>query len=592
MSKISRPIYEFDSFRLDTKEHVLLRNGQPVPLKPKVFDLLVQLVTNSGHILMKDELMKQIWPDSYVEEHNLAVNISALRKVLAGDNEKLYIETVPRRGYRFVAEVRELWEETIHSGFEQGNGLQSLASEAGSGKSIAVLPFKPIGKKASEDQYLGLGMADALITRISNVLEIVVRPTNAVRKYNDSTHDPVRVGSELKVASVLDGSIQRSGHRVRVTVQLVNVADGATIWAEKFDEKFTSIFALEDSISEQVASALTLELTQKLRNKLRKRYTENTVAYQAYLRGRFLLSRRTAESYRSAIVYFKEAIKMDPEYALAYTGVADYYLLLSNLNLITPQESAAKAKDAILKAIELDDSIAEAHLSLAYLRAYSDWDWPDAEREFKRAIELSPNHAETRQFYSIYLRQQGRFEEGLAEIKLAQVLDPVSPNISVSLGSLLFFARRYDEAIAQLRKTIALDPAFVMGHLYLGLTYQQTAMYDEAIASVKNALSLSDNLPEFRAQLGFIYAVAGRQTEARAIVQELLELLKQRYIAPYNLAFLHAGMGDHDEAFFWLEKAYEERSCDLALLSVDPRLDDLRGDTRFMNFVRHVGLKS
>src|SRR5262245_31704020 len=213
MNKNSRPLYELDSSRLDTREHVLLRNGQPIPLKPKIFDLLVHLVTNSGHVLMKDELMKQIWPDSYVEEHNLTVNISALRKILATDNEKhFYIETVPRRGYRFVANVTELWEEVNNPRAEEG--LQSLVSEAANGKSIAVIPFKPISKKASDDQYRGVGMADALITRISNLLEIVVRPTSAVRQNADSAPDPVRVGNELKVGSVLDGSIQRSGHRV------------------------------------------------------------------------------------------------------------------------------------------------------------------------------------------------------------------------------------------------------------------------------------------------------------------------------------------------------------------------------------------
>ena len=591
MSETSRPVYEFDSFRLDTAEHVLWRNGRPIPLKPKVFELLVQLVTNSGHILMKDELMKQIWPDSYVEEHNLTVNISTLRKVLAGDNEKqLYIETVPRLGYRFVADVRELWTEPIHPGLEKSNGLQSSVGEAPNAKSIAVLPFKPIGKKASEDQYLGLGMADALITRISKLLEIVVRPTSTVRKYADSAHDPVKAGNELKVLSVLDGSIQRSGNRVRVTVQLVNVADGATLWAEKFDEKFTNIFALEDSISEQVAEVLTLKLTEKLRNQFKKRYTENTAAYQAYLKGRFFLSRRTEESYRNAIVHFKEAIRIDPEYALAYTGVADYYQLVANLNLITPSEGAAKAKDAILKAIEVDDNIAEAHLSLAYLRACSEWDWVGAEKEFRRSIELSPNHAEAHQFYSIYLRLQGRFEEGLAEIRRAQELDPVSANISVSLGSLFFFARQYDEAVAQLRKTIELDPTFVMAHLYLGLAFQQKAMHEEAIASLKKALSLSGNIPEYRAQVGHVYAVAGRRSQAQAVLHELLELSKQRYISPYNIAFLYAGMRNRDQAFFWLEKAYEERCSDLALLRVDPRLDDLRGDSRFMQILRRVGL--
>ena len=352
MNRPAKHFYEFASFRVDAAERVLLCDGRAIPLKSKVFDLLIELISNSGHILMKEELMKQIWPDTFVEDHNLAVSISMLRKALADHNEHVYIETIPRRGYRFTADVREVWDGSPAITADEASRLQldlDHCATVATVKSIAVLPFRTIGARPSEEEYLGLGMADALITRISNLSQIVVRPTSSVRKYTGVEQDPAGADRELLVSSVLEGSIQRSGKRVRVTVQLVNVQDGATLWAEKFDETFTNIFAVEDSISEQVAEALTLKLTLKERRQLRKRYTENTEAYRAYLKGRYFLNKRTAVGFNKGIEYFKAAIAIDPQYALAYAGLAEYYQLLGNYNLVGPMEATSKAKEAILR---------------------------------------------------------------------------------------------------------------------------------------------------------------------------------------------------------------------------------------------------
>ena len=561
-----------------------------MPLKPKVFDLLLLLAQNSGHVLEKDEVMREVWPGTFVEEGNLAVSISALRKALGeGHNEHPYIETVRQHGYRFITGVREVWDETARLRQKDGENFAAGVKPETGVKSIAVLPFKPIGTQACEEAYIGLGMADALITKLSNLRQITLRPTSAVRKYADGVQDPVAAGRELRVSSVLDGSIQRSGNGIRVTVQLVNVDDGASLWAEKFDETFTNIFTVEDSISERVARALTLKLTERERRQLRKRYTENTEAYQAYLKGCYFLSKRTEEGFSKSIEYFEQAIGIDPGYALAYAGLADYYQLLTSFNLLAPKEAVSKVKGAALKALELDDTLAEAHTSLAHLKAFHEWDWSDAEREFKRAIELSPNYPIAHQWYSIYLRVWGRFDESLAEIRKAQELDPLSPSINTSVGALFYFSRQYDRAIKQLLSAVELDPSFNMAYFYLGWTYEQIGMYREAIEAFQKALSLSGTFPEFQAGLGHAYAASGRRSEAKEVFNRLKELSERRYVSPYDIALIHTGLGETDQALHWLEKAYAQRCVELALLKVDQRLDGLRPDSRFTDLLRRVG---
>jgi TolB-like protein len=352
-------IYEFGDFSLNAPERLLLREGQAVALKPKVLDLLLILVQNSGHIIEKDVLIKQVWPDSFVEESNLTVNISVLRKVLGKSKDgKAYIENISKRGYRFVAKVI-VSEPAPHQLTIHTNGKHQ---EHSGRTSIAVLPFKHIGS-SENDEYLGLGITDALITRLSNVQQVIVRPTNAIRKYKDVL-DPITAGQELKVETVLDGSIRRSGQRIRVTVQLVSVADGASLWAEKFDEQFTDIFDVEDSISEQVTKALMLRLSSEEKEQLVKHHTRDAKAYQAYLRGQYCCDKRTKDSLEKAIAYFQQAIDIDSNFALAYFGLAYCYILISSFNTLPPKECLPKSEKAILKALQLDNTLAEAHALL------------------------------------------------------------------------------------------------------------------------------------------------------------------------------------------------------------------------------------
>ncbi len=592
MSRPTNLLYKFGLFLLDTTEQVLLREGRPIPLKPKLFDLLLLLVENSGHVLHKNELMDRIWPNTSVEENNLTVSIFALRKAL-GDchNNHSYIETVPRRGYRFVADVIEVPDRGADWLAGNRARLSSKDSErfaAGADVTcLAVLPFKLIGA-VTDNEYLGLGLADALITKLTNLRQIRVRPTSAVRDYT-AARDIAVAARELKVDALLDGSIQLALKRVRVTAQLVDARDGATLWAENFDEKLVDIFSLEDSLSDQVVRALSLKLTGEERKHLVKRHTESTEAYQAYLKGRYFWNKRTAEGFNKGVEYFEHAIALDPNYALAYVGLADCYQLLGGYFALPSREAIPKARNALLEALQLDDTLAEAHASLAHLRA-REWNWSDAEKEFHRAIELNPNYITAHHWYSIYLKEMGRFDEAWAEIKMAEQFDPVSLNINTSVGALLYLMREYDQALEQLRATLELDPLYPFAHFNLGMVYEAKEMYHEAIKHYRKTQTILGKNLELMAYLAHAYALSGRRSEAQKLLDELKTTSDQGYELRYYIAVIYVGLGEKDQAFAWLEGAYNERDEMLGVLKVDPMLDSLRADPRFTSLLERVGL--
>jgi TolB-like protein/Tfp pilus assembly protein PilF len=474
--------------------------------------------------------------------------------------------------------------------FRPRRGLGPSEVKAGV-RSIAVLPLKPLNSDPN-DEYLGLGMADALITRLGGLHQVVVRPVGAVRKYADTEQDPLIAGRELKVDTVLEGSIQRLHDRTRVTVRALRVDDGVQLWGGEFDAKFSDVFAVQDSISKRVAGALALELNDDEQRRLSRRYTGNSKAYELYLRGRYFWNKGSGEGFKKGVGYFEQAIQMDPKFALAYSGLADSYILMGSYShgQIPPREAMSKARAAAERALAIDDTLAEAHASLAFVKLNYDWDWPGVEREFRRALELGPNDARTHHWYSNYLMAMSRTQEALAESRRALELSPTDVAINEHLGWAYLMARQYDQAIEHSRATLELDPDFVQAHRVLSLADLYGGHYEVAISELQKAVQPTAADPVPLALLARAYALSGRAAEARNLLRELEELSKQRYVSPADIAVLRGDLGEEDEAFQWLGKAYEERSNFLINLKVDPAFDSLRSDPRFAALSARIGL--
>lgn len=592
MSTVALLSYEFGPFRLDLSERLLLRDGKAVPLAPKVFETLVILVENSGRIMEKDALISRLWPDSFVEESSLAQNIFQLRKTLEnGTSGRQYIETIPKRGYRFAGGVREITDSDARFASPYPpSGYHSVKEEETriAIKSLAVLPFKPLGEEKT-DEYLGLGMADATIIKLSGLRNLVVVPTSAVIKYAGRKNDSLAVGRKLGVDAVLEGTVQRSGERVRCTVQLIALEDGKTLWSGKFNEHFTDIFAVQDSISEQVAGALALRITGDEQRHLRKRYTENTEAYQAYLMGIFFWNKRSKEGLNKAVEYFRQAIEKDPAYALAYAGLSDTYFLIAyrEFDPLRRREGYEKSRAAALRALELDSFVAEAHTALGTVKVKHDRDAVGAERSFERAITINPNCAMAHSRYTWFLAAMGRLDESLRRMRRAQELDPLSPDANAGLANILYFARDHDEAIRYCQRALVLEPNFLDALLWLGLSYQQKGMFEEAITQLLKAKDAHGDSTEPPELLGHAFAVTGQRDEARTVLSELHSLAKQNTsVRPYNVALIHAELGETEQAFEWLGKPYVNWTERLRMLRFDPRMDSLRVDSRFTTIIQ------
>jgi DNA-binding winged helix-turn-helix (wHTH) protein/TolB-like protein len=663
--------YSFGPFELDPVQRLLLRRGKPVPLAPKAVETLLFLVENSGRLVDKEELMKRVWPDTFVEEGNLTTNIHLLRKVMGkGSKGQEYIETIPRRGYRFTAEVKESRtdgenlsvrvspepEGAISAGRElpRTTEIQEVQAEAGVSaeaagtsapamdeaprigpkawlgarpltqavaagialvalaivwthlrpnrglepsevkagvRSIAVLPLKPLNSDPN-DEYLGLGMADALITRLGGLHQVVVRPVSEVRKYAKTEQDPIAAGRELKVDTVLDGSIQRLGDRTRITVRALRVDDGTQLWADAFDEKLSDMFALEDSISQKVAGALALNVTSEEQRELSRPSTQSSEAYELYLKGRYFWNKRTNEGLLKGVSYFEQALQIDPQFALAYAGIADSYVLLGSTShsQIPPREAMSRAKAAAEKALAIDESLAEAHASLAFATLNFDWDWPAVEKEFGRALELGPNQYRTHHWFSHYLTAMGRTQGALEESKRALELSPTDVVINEHMGWCDLMIRQYDQAIDQCRRTLEMDPGFAQAHHVLGLAYLYNRRYAEAIDEFQKEVQSAADDQVAKALLARAYALSGQSADAKKILYALQDLAKQRYVSSSDIAVICADLGDKDQAFGWLEKAYGERSNSLVYLKLDPAFDSLRSDPRFAALVARIGL--
>lgn len=667
MRKQLKHFYEFGPFRLEPHERQLWREDKPVALTAKAFDMLLVLVENSGHLLDKEELLKQVWPGSFVEEANLSHHIYKLREVLGeGKDGDKYIETVPRRGYRFIAKVIEIHdepgeeilvaghsrtsltvEETVQEeaveseailkhfppdptaraqseavqsrpvtplvAFPQKSSALILAgmifvvlltagyffwtrhtdtkaiSTAGPIHSLAVLPFRPLSAE-SRDESLELGMADALITKLSNVKQVVVRPTSAILKYENAEQDLLSAGREQAVDAVIEGKVQRLGDEVKLTVQLVRVSDGTSLWAGTFNDKFTSIFAMQDSISAQVAASLVPQLTGEEQKRIAKHYTDNIEAYQLYQKGRLYWYKFTPEGVEKSIDYFNQAIALDPNYALAYAGLSFAYSVQGAIGARAPIEILSQTETAARTAIRLDDSLAEAHVALGGKFLFFQHDWTKAELEFERAIELNPNLSDAHQLLGYYWEVMKRFDKAEEEIRNAQLIAPLMGLSNMDVANLAYYEHHYDEAITLYAQANALDPDFLPVPFFLGQAYERKGMFDRAIEESRKALEKSPDNPSVLSTLGYAYARAGRQAEAKAILNKLEQMRNRHYVSPFMIALLSVGLDQKAQAFDWLNKAIDERDPQVIWLGLDPEFEPLHSDQRFTQVLQRLGV--
>ena len=457
-------------------------------------------------------------------------------------------------------------------------------------ESIAVLPFVNQNNDPNTE-YLSDGLTESIINSLTQLPNLKVSARSSVFRYKGKETDPMAIGNELGVRAVLTGRILQRGDNLMISAELLDVRDNKQLWGEQYSEKVSDLLSVQREIAKEITSNLRLKLSGAEQNSLTKHNTENPEAYQSYLLGRYFWNKRTEEGIKKGIDYFQQAIAKDRTYALAYTGLADSYsALIFPVGAVAPREAMPKAKEAAMQAIAIDNKLAEAHSSLALVKFYYDWDWPGAETEFKRAIELNPSYAEAHHYYSHYLIAMGRTEESLNESRRCLELEPSNILLSVHLGWHYLYARQYDQAVKQLQKTVEMDSNFAQTHHWLGLAYEQKARYAEAIAELQKAMALFRTNTLTEAELAHTYAVSGHGDEAQKIIVELQELAKSRYVSSYEMAAIYAGLGEKDQAFAWMQRAYDERSDELVNLKVDQRLDSLRSDSRFADLMRRVGL--
>jgi serine/threonine-protein kinase len=546
------------------------RAGKPIALTPKAFDTLLLLLENGGRVVTKDVLISEVWPETFIEENNLAVHISVLRKSLAGASDKEYIRTVPKLGYSFVADVHR---ET------------SLVTVPRL-RSVAILPFKAANSDRAEHQRV-VGLTDAIITRLSQLGSVAVCATSSVLKYSQEDVDAIEVARALNVDAVVSGRFAQLGDRARLTVQLINVETGTVVWAEKLDHDSSDAFAYEDVISEHIAQSLDLKLTGEQVARITKRYTENSEAHQAYLQGRYHFTRRTARNLHQALQCFEAATSIDPNYAPAYSGLADCYSLLSYYSAFPMHIGRSKATEAAQRALQADETLAEAHASTALVAFWYDWDWHRAKVEFERALTLNPSYASARQWYCWLSCAIGEFEQAEKQGQLALEVDPMSAAINMALVKYYFFTNRLEDTIRQCERVLALDDTFLPACYFLGQAYLKQGMFDEAVAAYERGLNPLGGLPLGIGVIGHAKALAGDRQAAEEALQQLTEMKDsgKAYVPSFAIALIMLGLGDKKRAIEWLYKAYEERFIWLIYLKVDPLYDPVRGEPEFERLV-------
>lgn len=560
---MERIFYEFGPFRVDARERLLWRDGKVVPLTPKVFNTLLVLLQSPGRILTKEELMQRVWPDTAVEESNLARNVSTLRRSLGQQrDEHPFIETIPWRGYRFTAQTRE------------------LCDVSGTIDSLAVLPF--INESTDPaTEYLAEGFTESLIHKLSLVGGLKVMSRHSVFQYKQPP-DAERVGRELGVRAVLTGRIRLIDDVMLVSVELVDASDNSHLWGAQYNRELSDVVTIQETIARQIAERLKLNLTGADKAQLATRSTENAEAYQFYLKGRYFSNKMTLENIQKGIEFYKQAIDKDPAYALAYAGL---------LNCYTSMNVPVEARKAAVKSLELDPTLGEAHASLGFFKFIYDWDFAGAEKELRIGIDLNPNHAGARHSYAIYLANMGRHGEAIEQAMHARELDPLSVLMNQTAGNVLMLARDYDGAVDALLSTLELDPHFAAANSVLGFVYGLKGMYPEALIQFEKTRALAGQHPAISASIrtleAWVYASWGKRSEAMKAIEEVSN---SPGATPYSIAVIHAALDETDRAFELLNHAYQARSFQLVSLKVDPSFDRIRTDVRYHDLLVRVGL--
>jgi DNA-binding winged helix-turn-helix (wHTH) protein/TolB-like protein/Flp pilus assembly protein TadD len=599
---------DFEGFAFDPTRRVLMRDGGEVSLRPQTFDVLAVLVRSANQLVTKEALFAEVWQGVNVGDDSLVQCIHELRAAL-GDHAQRLIRTVPRRGYLLAADVSEKARPPGRRrmrarsarvlGVVAALGVLATAAwmvlrapRSEPPGTLAVLPFRALVAPSEDDEILGLGIADALILKLSAVTRLVVRPTSAVIRVGWA-EDARETGRRLGVDYVLEGHLQRSGRMLRVTAQLLSVRTGASAWSDRFEADASDMFRVQDAIAERAAASLLSNVSRDERRLLARHDTADPEARLAYVRGRYLWSRRTESALEASVLQFRRALELDPRYALAASGLADAYNLLGAYGSRLPRTSFERALDAAHTALEIDPSLAEAHASLAFALAHQNHDWARAEREYRRALELAPGYATALQWLALCFVAQGRFEEAIATSQRATAADPLSPIVATDLGRHLYYARRFAAAVEQLRAAVELDPTFARAHQELGRAYRQRGLVDLAVSELSRAVALSDHASSAIAELASARAAAGDLRGAHELLDELTRRASAgTYVSPYHFAVVAAALGDRERAVAELRAAYEHRFNWVVFVAVEPQWDGLRGLPGFQDIVAKLGLTS
>ncbi|MGB8590117.1 MAG: tetratricopeptide repeat protein [Candidatus Acidiferrales bacterium] len=622
MSQLSPRTLSFGVFELDLQDGELRKAGRLIKLSPQPLRVLALLAARKD-IVTRDEIQELIWNGATYVDFERGINhcISQIRAVLEDNTDTpRYIQTLPRRGYRFIAPVRPIppgnrdqiqrLEQNPSSKFRTGPwlrlaaiclivvltgtvfGLKRASTEQSLRRSkvpLAVLPFNNLSGDPQQD-YFAEGMTEALITELGKFSRLRVISKQSVMHFNGIDSPPSEIARQLNVSEIVKGFVLQSDGKVRITAQLIDPTSGTYVWTDSYEGELRDVLTIQGEVASAIASKIRVAMTPQEQERVGATQEVNPSAHEAYLRGRYYWNKRTKQALNKSIDYFQAAIKQDPKYAPAYAGLADSYNLLAYSGALAPNVAYPEATTAAMKALQLDDNSADAHTSLADIQSVYEWKWSEAEAQYRRAIELNPSYAIAHQWYASYLVAMGRPEESISEAKQALQLDPLSLIINSNLGWSYYLAGRYDEAIASLRATLDMDSDFGLAHVNLGRAYVQENMFEPAISEMLKGIALNGESPGALAALGYSYTAAGKTEQAIETVNKLKAMAKSNYVPAYDIAVLYAGLGNKDETMNWLQKAYEERCGELLYIKVDPRLARLREDRRFVALTREMGM--